>query len=192
MFPRLVEAASGRLAEVLTLHPPAPGATASALERAPKKSSVLCRFALVPFDLYEAVQVQPRKIAMRFISIFTHEPNERPPTEAEMANMGKLIEDGMRTGWLIATEGVSFGTIGVRVHKSAHGECRVTDGPFTEAKEIIGGYALLKAASKEEVVEHTRRFLDAVGQGTCEIYQLYEDSMGESPCATRTSCEASA
>ena len=43
---------------------------------------------------------------MRFISIFTHEPNERPPTEAEMANMGKLIEDGMRTGWLIATEGV--------------------------------------------------------------------------------------
>jgi hypothetical protein len=50
----------------------------------------------------------------------------------------------------------------------------VTDGPFTEAKEVIGGYALLKASSKEEIVEHTRRFLGVAGQGTCEIYQLFE------------------
>ena len=56
---------------------------------------------------------------MRFISIFTHEPTHRPPTEAEMATMGKLIEDGMKAGWLIATEGVNFGATGVRVHKSA-------------------------------------------------------------------------
>jgi hypothetical protein len=111
---------------------------------------------------------------MRFISIFTHEPTNRPPTEAEMATMGKLIEDGMKAGWLIATEGVHFAGTGVRVHKSAHGKVTVTDGPFAEAKEVIGGYALLKAASREEVIEHTRRFLGAVGQGTCEIYALYE------------------
>ena len=59
---------------------------------------------------------------MRFISIFTHEPNDSPPTEAEMARMGKLIEDGMKAGWLIATEGVNFGTTGVRVHKSRPGQ----------------------------------------------------------------------
>jgi hypothetical protein len=129
---------------------------------------------------------------MRFISIFTHEPNKRPPTEAEMANMGKLIEDSMKTGWLIATEGVSFGTTGVRVQKSASGEVTVTDGPFTETKELLGGYALLKAASKEEVVQHTRRFLDAVGQGTCEIYQLYEELTDGSACGTRLSCETGA
>jgi hypothetical protein len=88
--------------------------------------------------------------------------------------MGKLVEDGMKAGWLIATEGVSFAATGVRVHKSTAGKITVTDGPFAEAREVIGGYALLKAASKDEVVELTRRFLNAVGQGTCEIYQLYE------------------
>jgi hypothetical protein len=116
---------------------------------------------------------------MRFISIFTHEPTDRPPTEAEMAAMGKLIEESMKEGWLIATEGVHFGTRGVRVHRSAKGKVTVTDGPFAETKEVLGGYALLKAASKEEVVEHTRRFLDVVGQGTCEIYELYEMPTGE-------------
>jgi hypothetical protein len=113
---------------------------------------------------------------MRFISIFTHEPTNRPPTEAEMAAMGKLIEDAMKAGWLVATEGVHFGGTGVRVQKSAHGKVTVTDGPFTEAKEVIGGYALLQAGSKEEVIEHTRRFLSVVGQGTCEIHELYEPS----------------
>ena len=111
---------------------------------------------------------------MRFISIFTHEPSNRPPTEAEMANMGKLIEDGMKAGWLIATEGVHFGSTGVRVHKNAAGKVTVTDGPFAETKEVIGGYALLQAGSKDEIVNHTKRFLEVTGQGTCEIYQLYE------------------
>ena len=111
---------------------------------------------------------------MRFISIFTHEPTNRPPTEAEMVSMGKLIEEGMKAGWLIATEGVNFGATGVRVHKSTGGKVMVTDGPFAETKEVIGGYALLKAADKEEVIELTRHFLSVVGQGTCEIYQLYE------------------
>jgi hypothetical protein len=116
---------------------------------------------------------------MRFISIFTHEPSNRPPTEAEMASMGKLIEEGMNQGWLIATEGVNFGTKGVRVHKNAEGSVSVIDGPFAETKEIIGGYALLKAADRDEVVELTRNFLNVVGQGTCEIYQLYEMPAGE-------------
>ena len=116
---------------------------------------------------------------MRFISIFTHEPTNRPPTEAEMATMGKLIEEGMKAGWLIATEGVNFGATGVRVHKSTAGKVTVTDGPFVETKEVIGGYALLKAATKDEVVKLTRSFLDAVGQGTCEIYQLYEMPTGD-------------
>src|SRR5262245_407218 len=115
---------------------------------------------------------------MRFISIFTHEPAGRPPTEAEMATMGKLIEEGMKAGWLIATEGVHFGTTGVRVHKAAGAKVIVTDGPFAETKEVIGGYALLKAANKEEVVELTRRFLNVAGQGTCEIHQLCEMPTG--------------
>jgi hypothetical protein len=88
--------------------------------------------------------------------------------------MGKLIEDAMKEGWLITTEGVHFGATGIRVHKSAAGTVAVTEGPFVETKEVLGGYALLQAASKEELIVYTRRFLDHVGQGTCEIYQLYE------------------
>jgi hypothetical protein len=91
-----------------------------------------------------------------------------------MAAMGKLIEDAMKEGWLLSTEGVSFGNTGVRVHRSTGGKVTLTDGPFSETKEVIGGYALLQAASKDEIVEHTRRFLEVAGQGTCEIYPLYE------------------
>lgn len=112
---------------------------------------------------------------MRYISIFTHQKkNDVPPTPAEMATMGNLIAEGMKAGWLIATEGVHFGQEGVRVHKDAGGEISVVDGPFTEAKEVIGGYALMRAGSKTEVVELCRRFLSVVGQGTCEVHELFE------------------
>ena len=111
---------------------------------------------------------------MRFISLFTHEPNNTPPSDKLIAEMGALINEGMKAGWLIATEGVHFGQHGVRVHKSTAGKVTVTDGPFAEAKEVLGGYALLKAESKEKVVELTRRFLEVAGQGTCEVYPLFE------------------
>ncbi|HEY8926943.1 MAG TPA: YciI family protein [Polyangia bacterium] len=116
---------------------------------------------------------------MKFISIFTHEPANRPPTQQEMAAMGKLVEDAMKEGWLLATEGVSFGGIGLKIHKPAGGgDIRVIDGPFAEAKEVLGGYALMKAGSRAEVVELTKRFLKVAGQGTCEIHQLYEMPTG--------------
>jgi hypothetical protein len=123
---------------------------------------------------------------MRFISVFTYGPTKRLPTEAEMASMHKLILEGMKAGWLLECEGVHFDTTGVRVRKAAGGKITVTDGPFAESKEAIGGYALLKAASKEEAVEHTRRFLEHVEQGTWEIYQLYEMPTGELDVAARS------
>jgi hypothetical protein len=120
---------------------------------------------------------------MRFISVCTYNPKNRLPTEAEMASMHKFIAEGMKAGWLLECEGVSFSAIGVRVHKAASGEITVTDGPFAETKEVLGGYALLNAASKDEAVEHTRRFLDHVGdgswEGTWETYQLFEMPTGE-------------
>jgi hypothetical protein len=72
------------------------------------------------------------------------------------------------------------------VHKAADGKVTVTDGPFAETKEALGGYALHNAASTEEAVEHTRRFLDHVGQGTWETYQLYEMPTGELDVAARS------
>jgi hypothetical protein len=90
-----------------------------------------------------------------------------------MAEMGKLIEEGMKAGWLLATEGVQWGAVGARV-RNAGGKITVVDGPFTEAKEVIGGYALMEAKSKEAAVELIRRFLKVAGDGTCEVHQLYE------------------
>ena len=75
---------------------------------------------------------------------------------------------------MIECEGVNDDITGVRVPKDSGGNVTVTDGPFAETKEIIGGYALLSAASKEEAVEYTRRLLNHAYMGTWEIYQLHE------------------
>jgi hypothetical protein len=110
---------------------------------------------------------------MRFISIFTHEPVNTPPSPEMMASMEKLIAEGMKAGWLVATEGVQSGEKGTRVQKS-RGRVTVTDGPFTETKEVIGGYALLEAPTKEAVIELCRKFLEVAGNGTCEVHELYQ------------------
>jgi hypothetical protein len=110
---------------------------------------------------------------MRFISVFTHPPTGAAPTPELMAEMGKLIEEGMKAGWLLATEGVQWGVAGAKVHNSG-GKITVVDGPFSEAKEVIGGYALMEAKSKEACIELIRRFLKVAGDGTCEVHQLFE------------------
>lgn len=110
---------------------------------------------------------------MRFLSIFTHEGRNTPPTAEEMASMGRIIEEGMKSGWLIATEGVLGGVAPVRV-QSVGGNITVTDGPFAEAKEVLGGYALMQASSRDHAVELARQFLKVAGDGSCEIYGLYE------------------
>jgi hypothetical protein len=54
------------------------------------------------------------------------------------------------------------------------GQTTVTDGPFTEAKEILGGFAIMEARDREHVLELTRHFLEVVGNGTCEVHELYQ------------------
>ena len=110
---------------------------------------------------------------MRFLSIYKHEERTTPPTAAEMETMGKLIEEGFKAGWLLATEGCLPSALGSRVRRS-NGKLAVTDGPFTEAKEVVGGFAILKANSKEDAVELARKFLAVAGDGECELRQLYE------------------
>jgi hypothetical protein len=111
---------------------------------------------------------------MRFISIYTHDARKAAgPTPELMAAMGKLIEEGMKAGWLLATEGVQDATAGVRV-SSTGGKVTVTDGPFAEAKEVLGGYALIQAKSRDEAIELARKFLEVAGDGICEMHQLFE------------------
>jgi hypothetical protein len=110
---------------------------------------------------------------MRFLSIYKSVETGAPPTPEEMATMGKLIEDGMKAGFLLAVEGCMPSAAGARV-RLCKGKVSVTDGPFTESKEVIGGLAILQANSKEEAVEIARQFLHVAGDGECELRQLFE------------------
>ncbi len=110
---------------------------------------------------------------MKFLSIYKHEETGVPPSQEEMAKMGKLVEEGMKAGWLVATEGCLPSALGARVRNTS-GDLTVIDGPFTEAKELVGGFAILRANSKEEAVQLAKDFLKVVGQGECELRQLYE------------------
>ena len=120
---------------------------------------------------------------MRFLSIYKTVERNSPPTPEEMAMMGRLIEEGMKAGWLLGTEGCLPSKLGARVRRS-DGKVTVTDGPFTESKEMVGGFAILQAKSKEEAIELAKEFLSVVGQGECELRQLYEHNAGEQGCTS--------
>jgi hypothetical protein len=110
---------------------------------------------------------------MRYVSIFTHEGPSTPPTPELMASMGRLVEEGMREGWLITTEGVHSGEKGLKVTRAKSGKVSVVDGPFTEAKEILGGYAIIEARDRDHLIQLTKKFLEVAGAGTCEIHELF-------------------
>jgi hypothetical protein len=117
---------------------------------------------------------------MRFLSVYKTAERGAPPTQEEMDKMGKLIEEGMKAGSLLAVEGCLPSATGARVRLS-NGKLAVTDGPFSEAKELIGGLAILQAKSKQEAIELVKQFLNVAGDGECELRQLYE--AGQSTCA---------
>jgi hypothetical protein len=125
---------------------------------------------------------------MKFLSIYMHAERNTPPTQEEMTRMGKLIEEGMKAGWLVATEGCLPTALGARVRRS-DAKLTVTDGPFTEAKEQVGGFAILKTNSKAEAIELAKQFLSLAGEGECELRQVYE--VEKQSCADHKAAAAS-
>jgi hypothetical protein len=113
---------------------------------------------------------------MRFLCIYkSSKPEGTPPSPHEIEQMGKLVEDQKKSGVLLATEGCLPSDKGARVRMKS-GKFIVTDGPFAESKELIAGFALLEAKSKEEAIEHNKRFLKLAGDGETEIRQICEGS----------------
>jgi hypothetical protein len=111
---------------------------------------------------------------MRYLCIYKPAKAEgAPPTQTEMEKMGKYIEQSFKEGTLLATEGCLSSSLGARVRKT-NGQFKVIDGPFTEAKEIVGGFAIINAKSKEDAIRITKDFLNIAGDGETEIRQLYE------------------
>jgi hypothetical protein len=93
-----------------------------------------------------------------------------PPTPEMYAAMDKLIQEMTRAGVLLATGGLGPNPTQI---KSSGGKITVTDGPFTEAKEAVVGFALVEAKSKEEAIELSRRFWQVAGDGVGEIYEVF-------------------
>ena len=110
---------------------------------------------------------------MRFLMMTTNDSSQpsTPPSPEMYAAMGKLLEEMTRAGVLLATGGLDPQQA-TRI-KNENGKITVTDGPFTEAKEAVVGFALIEAKSKEEAIEYSKRFWSVVGNGQGVIHQVF-------------------
>jgi len=98
---------------------------------------------------------------MRFISMVKFpEANAVPPSKAFLEAMGQLTQDAAKAGCvMVGAEGLLATSAGARI-RLANSRVTVIDGPFAEAKEVVGGYAVFEVNSKAEMIEWTRRFMD--------------------------------
>jgi hypothetical protein len=114
---------------------------------------------------------------MRFMMMYKPDetPKAFPPSKECLAEMEKFMEEGRKSGVLITTGGLHPINKGAHV-RLAKDKFTVTDGPFTEAKELVAGFAILELKSREEAIESARSFLKVAGDGECEIRQLIEPS----------------
>jgi hypothetical protein len=97
-----------------------------------------------------------------------------PPRPELYEEMGKFVEEAVNAGVVVATGGIAPTSEGAIITLK-NGEFTVVDGPFTEAKELVGGWALLECRDKDEAVEWTKRFLDVAGEGDVTIRTVYGD-----------------
>jgi hypothetical protein len=115
---------------------------------------------------------------MRFMVMVKATPNSEAgvlPSEELLAEMGKFNEELVKAGVLLAGEGLQPSSKGARV-KFSGGRRTVTDGPFTETKELIAGFWLIQVKSKEEAIEWVKRVPDPMPgeEAEIEIRQVFE------------------
>jgi hypothetical protein len=96
-----------------------------------------------------------------------------PPLSPErMAEMNAFVEEATKAGVLLATGGVGPIAEATKV-VCADGQFTILDGPFAEAKELVGGWALMEVRDKDEAIEWTKRFLAILGNGESTLRQVY-------------------
>jgi hypothetical protein len=115
---------------------------------------------------------------MRFMVIVKanadSEAGVMPSTEA-LAEMGKYNEELVNAGIMLAGEGLHPSSAGARVRFDADGRTTVVDGPFAETKELIAGFWILQASSKDEVLEWVKKIPTGPGQpGEVEVRQVFD------------------
>ena len=112
---------------------------------------------------------------MKFLMTYASDPKNGPPTPEQMAAIGKFSQEMVQSGVVLMTGGLVRPTKGTQVRLEA-GKFTVTDGPFAETKELIDGFALVRANSKQEAIELARRFMAVAGDGDGEILQVFDAS----------------
>lgn len=112
---------------------------------------------------------------MRFLGYTLGDPSVPipPPSPQMYAKMGAFVEEATKAGVLVATGGLSPVEEATRVRYDADGNYTVLDGPFSEAKELIGGWALMETRDKDEAIEWTKRFLAIAGPGESTVRPVY-------------------
>ena len=122
---------------------------------------------------------------MKYLTFIRHSESHREsgPPAALMEAMGKFVEKSLKDGSLVDTGGLLPSKDGVRV-RLAKGKITVTDGPFAETKEVIGGWAILKADSKAEAVRIATEFMELHQkywpefEGESEVRPMFDPGMG--------------
>src|SRR5207302_4674916 len=103
---------------------------------------------------------------MKYLTFIRHPESYRqsPPPQALIEAMGKFVEKSLKDGTLVDTGGLLPSKDGVRV-RLASGKITVTDGPFSESKEVIGGWAILKTDSRAEAIRHATELMELHTEG---------------------------
>jgi hypothetical protein len=120
---------------------------------------------------------------MRFMLMIKADKNTEAgvlPSKELIAAMGEFNEEMVKAGVMLAGEGLQPSSKGARI-KFSGGKRMVTDGPFTETKELIAGFWLIQAKSKEEAIEWVKRCPNPMeGESEIEIRQVFEaDDFGD-------------
>jgi len=114
---------------------------------------------------------------MPYFSIIRAAEQQGVPPEGLMKAMDAYVAKNLREGTVVSTGGLAPSAAGIRVRIQG-GRIRVTDGPFTESKEVVGGYAVIAAQTREEAIRATTEFMQLHldhwpgWEGECELREL--------------------
>ena len=134
---------------------------------------------------------------MRFMMLVKHAENSGPPPKELMDAIARLGEKAVKSGEMLQTGGLAPTAMSTRVRLS-QGEISTIDGPFTESKEVVGGFAIFELKSREAAIESALHFMELHKQywpgwqGETEIRQIFgpEDTSENAEAKIRQMCQA--
>ena len=123
----------------------------------------------------DAPPLQKESQTMRFLGYTLADESAlpvEPPSPELYERMGRFVEEAIKAGVIVATGGIAPTAAGAKISLK-DGDYTVVDGPFVEAKELVGGWALMECRDLAEAVEWSKRFLAVLGEGEVRVRPVY-------------------